>query len=147
MFLSVGEEGKRKLRIKHPNLALGTETVKSLVEKLNTLFKYERNVTMERLALFNRNQKSGESLEMFYNALLELSKYCELGTLQSSLVKDLFLAKMNHTELQMKFCREKTSSEGVLKDIIIYERGASDSSSFQSKAKLPPSHIKHRSLL
>ena len=41
LFLSLGEEGKRKLRIKHPNLALGTETVKSLVEKLNTLFKYE----------------------------------------------------------------------------------------------------------
>ena len=142
LFLSLGEEGKRKLRIKHPNLALGTETVKTLVEKLNTLFKYERNVTMERLALFNRNQKSGESLEMFYNALLELSKYCELGTLQSSLVKDLFVAKMNHKELQMKFCREKTSPEDVLKDIIIYERGASDSSTFQNVAKLPPSHIK-----
>ena len=48
-------------------------------------------------------------LEIFYNFLNELAKTCALGTLEASLVKDLFLAKMNNNELQLKFCREKNS--------------------------------------
>ena len=34
----------------------------------------------------------------------------------------------------MKICREKTSPEQVLKDIILYERGAKDSNFFQQTA-------------
>ena len=80
-----------------------------MVEKLNNLFKEEKNVTYERLKLFSREIKQNESLEYFHNALQDLAKTCELGTLKASLVKDLFIAKINNKELQMKFCREKTT--------------------------------------
>ena len=119
------------MNIKHPNLDMTIETVKTLVDKLNTIYKEEKNITFERLLLFSREQKHNESLEVFYNSLSELAKTCDLGTLESSLVKDLFLAKMNNKELQLKFCREKTAIDDVLKEVILYERGVQSTNSFQ----------------
>ena len=62
LFLSLGEEGRKRLNIKHPNLDMTTETVKTLVDKLNTLYKEEKNITFERLLLFSREQMQNESL-------------------------------------------------------------------------------------
>ena len=45
LYLSLGEEATKKLKLKHPKLDLGAETVKSLVEKLDAIFKVELNVT------------------------------------------------------------------------------------------------------
>merc|ERR1711894_527622 len=134
LYLSLGEEATKKLKLKHPKLDLGAETVKSLVEKLDAIFKVELNITYERLQLFTSNPKQNEGMETFHNALAELAKTCDLGTLEQSLVKDLFVAKMSDKELQMKFIREKTSSDQVLEDIILYERGAKDSNFFQQTA-------------
>ena len=75
--------------------------------------------------------KQNESLEYFHNALQDLAKTCELGTPEASLVKDLFIAKIKNKELQMKFCREKTSPDEVLKYVILYERGTQASNNFQ----------------
>ena len=49
LYLSLGEEGRLRVNLKHQDLALENETTKSLVEKLNNLFKEEKNVTYERL--------------------------------------------------------------------------------------------------
>ena len=64
------------------------------------LFTLGITIYFERLLLFSREQKQNESLEFFYNSLSELAKTCDLGTLEASLVKDLFLAKMNNKEMQ-----------------------------------------------
>ena len=135
LYLSLGEEGRLRVNLKHPNLALENETTKTLVEKLNNMFKEEKNVTFERLKLFSREIKQNESLEYFHNALQDLAKTCELSTLKASLVKDLFIAKINNKELQMKFCREKTSPEEVLKYVILYERGTQASNNLQQITK------------
>ena len=131
LILSLGEEGRRKLDLKHPTLDMENETVRSLVAKLDALFKLEVNTTYERLLLFSRNQKSGESLESYHNALSELAKTCSLGTLKNELVKDLLVAKMQNKEVQMKFIREKTTPEEVLKYIILFERGTLSSNTMQ----------------
>ena len=135
LYLSLGEEGRLQVNLKHPNLALENETTKTLVEKLNNIFKEEKNVTYERLKLFSREIKQNESLEYFHNALQDLAKTCELKDLKASLVKDLFIAKINNKELQMKFCREKTTPEEVLKYFILYERGTQASNNFQQITK------------
>lgn len=93
LFLVFGTEAQKRLKLKNP-LEITTKTVKSLVEKLNTMFKAEKNVTYERMMLFSRSQKQGETIESFHNALSHLAKTCELGALEQSLVKDLFVAKM-----------------------------------------------------
>ena len=56
------------------------------------------------------------------------------------MVKDLFVAKMSNKELQVKFCKEKTSPEDVLKEIILHERGTRVSNTFQSKSYQHSSH-------
>ena len=58
LILSLGEEGRRKLDLKHPTLDMENETVRSLVAKVDALFKLEVNTTYERLLLFSRNQAS-----------------------------------------------------------------------------------------
>ena len=140
LYLSIGAEAQRRLKLKHPKIEIATESVKTLVEKLDALFKLEKNITYERVLLFSRSQRNGESLELFHNALSELAKTCDLGTLEESLVKDLFVAKMSNKELQVKFCKDKTSPEDVLKEIILHERGTRVSNTFQSKSYQHSSH-------
>ena len=141
LFLAIGTEAQKRLKLKHPTLDITTESVKSLVEKLNSLFKAEKNVTYERMMLFSRSQKQGETMESFHNSLSHLAKTCELGNLEQSLVKDLFVAKMANKELQLKFCKERTSADDVLKEIILYERGTMESNTFQQISSKAPTTV------
>ena len=93
----------------------------------------EENNAYERFKLFTREQKGQERLSDFYGALAEQATKCELGALEKDLVKDLFIARMQkHTDLQKKFIMEKTTSDKILQEIVLYERGVDTSASFHT---------------
>ena len=127
LFLALGKEGQRRFKQKHPKVEIHSTTFRDFSKLLKDLFEAEVNVTYERIILFTRNQKKGESLESFHATLTEQATRCELGggDLEKGLIKDLFVAKMtSDSELQKKFIVEKTSPEEVLKQIEVHERGA-----------------------
>ena len=99
IYLSLGTEGLRRFKVKHPNLKLQETTFRDLFKLMETVFKKERNLTYERFILFTREQKASERMSDFHAALSEQASKCELGTLEKDLVKDLFIARMNHKDL------------------------------------------------
>ena len=45
LYLSIGAEAQRRLKMKPPKIEIATESVKTLVEKLDALFQLEKNIT------------------------------------------------------------------------------------------------------
>ena len=95
LYMALGEEGINRFHQKHPRLEVHETSLRKFVEKLEATFKAEENVIYERFLLFSRFQKQSETLEAFHAALTEQAAKCELQTLESELVRDLFIAKMN----------------------------------------------------
>ena len=63
LFLALGKEGQRRFKQKHPKVEIHSTTFRDFSKLLKDLFEAEVNVTYERIILFTRNQKKGESLE------------------------------------------------------------------------------------
>ena len=56
--------------------------------------------------LLTTKQLKGESIEHFFGKLKELSKNCELGSQEDTLIKDLFIVNMQDPEIQKELLRE-----------------------------------------
>ena len=95
LYMALGEEGISRFHQKHPRLEIHETSLRELVEKLEATFKAEENVIYERFVLFSRTQKQNETLEAIHAALTDQAAKCELQTLESELVRDLFIARMN----------------------------------------------------
>ena len=96
MFIALGKEGQRRFTQKHPKVKIHETKFKDFAKLLETLFDAEKNTTFERMSLFTREQKVGESMECFHAALSEQATKCELGTFEEDLVRDLFIARMKN---------------------------------------------------
>ena len=131
LFLALGNEGQRRFRMKFPRVEIHKITFRDFVKNLNEIFDAEVNTTYERLLLFTRNMKQGETMEHFHAALSEQAAKCNLGTLEEELIKDLFVAKMNDADLQRKFIMKKTEPKKVLEEIVLFERGTTTTQNFQ----------------
>ena len=51
-------------------------------------------------------QSKRESIEHFFGKLKELSENCELGSQEDTLIRDLFIAKMQDPKIQRELLRE-----------------------------------------
>ena len=98
----------------------------------------------DRCVLFTRTRKPNETLVVFPAELTEIH------TLESELVRDLSKALMNSKtteilEVQKKYPMQKPTSENLVKDVTLIERGNSTSKSlnaFQSQVKTEPTFPK-----
>lgn len=62
-----------------------------VITLFNNYFSPKKNTALERQKFLSRRQRPGESLDTYLTDLKNLASACELGTLQDSLVKDLFI--------------------------------------------------------
>ena len=69
-------------------------------------FEKTRNLTFDRYLFFTRKQKTEENLEQFLCALKELAQFCQFGTLESTLIRDIFTAHLNDFEIQKELLKE-----------------------------------------
>ena len=76
-------------------------------------------------------QESGESLEAFHAALTAQAARSELRTLESEIVRDLFISKMKNMTLQDTLTFETLDPEEVLKRAIIIELSKLTTLAFQ----------------
>ncbi|KAI5756075.1 hypothetical protein M8J77_021868 [Diaphorina citri] len=72
------------------NVAPGKK-LEDVIKLFDKYFSPKKNLSLERNVFLSRRQLPGESLEMFFTNLKNLSATCELGELQDSLVKDMFI--------------------------------------------------------
>ena len=67
-------------------------------------------------------QESGESLEAFHGAWTAEAARSELGTLESEIVRDLFISKKKNMTLQDTLTFQTLDPEQVLKRAIKFEK-------------------------
>ena len=67
--------------------------------------------------------KNDEKLEIFHCRLKALGAHCRLGTTQEDLIKDLFIAFMNNTEIQSELLTETRTPAQFLQYALNEERG------------------------
>ena len=75
-------------------------------------------------------QESEESLEAFH-ALTAQAARSELGTLESEIVRDLFISKMKNMKLQVTLTFDTLDPEEVLKRAIKFEHSKLTTMAFQ----------------
>ena len=86
-------------------------------------FKKERNETYEVFQYLSRKQRIGESLEQFHSVLSGLAARCAFGTLESRILRDVFIVNMTNREAQNEINRATKTPEEAYRISLSYGRG------------------------
>ena len=116
---------------KNPHVEISKMSFRDITEFAEASFQKVKCVTYERFKLFTRMQESGESLEAFHAALTAQAARSELGTLESEIVRDLFISKTKNMTLQDALTFEALDPEEVLLRAINFEHSKLTTMAFQ----------------
>ena len=132
LYLCLGKKGQDELHKRKPHLDLSTTRYSRVLDTIETEFKYERNETYETFQFLARKQHIGESLEQFHSVLSGLAARCNFGTLETRILRDVFIVNMNNREAQNGLCRSTKTPEEVYRIALSYERGYKYAKSYGS---------------
>ena len=105
LYLSVGTEARR-IVCRNPYLKMDILTTVELWQIMEDTFIRPRNITFDRYMLLITKQSKGESIDDIFGKLRELSKNCDLGNQEDTLIRDLFIVNMQAPEIQSELIRE-----------------------------------------
>ena len=91
LYLRIGEKGQDELHKRRPHLDLTTTRYPRVLDAMDGELKKENNETFEVFQLLSRKQRIGESLEQFHSVLSGLANRYPFGTLESRILRDVFL--------------------------------------------------------
>ena len=91
MYLSIGTEGRRIFRSKHPHFQIEKQLFKELWQAMEDSFTKVRNITYDRFVFYSCKKQKGESVESFYGRLIELAEKCILGSEETAMIRDAFI--------------------------------------------------------
>ena len=131
LFLSLGTEEKKQFLQKNQHVEISKMSFREITELAEVSFQKVKRVTYQRYKLFTRMQESGESLEAIHAALTAQAARSELGTLESEIVRDLFISKMKNMTLQDTLTFKTLDPEEVLKRAIKFEHSKLTTMAFQ----------------
>ena len=134
LYLSLGAEGRRFSSSRNPHLKMDILTTVEL-----WTFIRQRNITVDRYMLLPTKQSKGESIQLFFGKLKELSENCDLGNQEDTLTRDLFFANMQDQEIQRELLRETLEPSQTLRLAINIELGQRNQ--LQISNAQPASHI------
>ena len=123
VYLSLGSEASRICHQRNPHTVIDRCTTNELIYELGLTFTRPRNITFDRFQLIIVQQISNENLETFFSRLRELGSKAALGNVEEDLIKDLFIAKMNNTAIQMELLSEVRTPAQFLNFAASRERG------------------------
>ena len=92
-------EGRQKFVSREPNIQIERVITKDFWASLDQVLTKQRNKTFDRYTFLTRKQLKGELIEKFYNCLRELSLNCDLGSHEESVIRDVFIANMQDSEI------------------------------------------------
>ena len=87
-------------------------------------FTKVRNITYDRFVFYSCKQQKGESVESFYGRLIELAENCNLGSEETTLIRDAFILNMLDHETQKELLKETVEPPKALEIAIQMEMGA-----------------------
>ena len=122
-YLSLGMEGRRIFGSQEPNIQIDCVTTKDLWESLDQVLNKQRNITFNRSIFLTRKQLKGEPVEKFYVCLRELSSNCDLGSHEESIIRDVFIANMQDSEIQRELLKETRTAKKALEVAMNIEMG------------------------
>ena len=124
LYLSIGTEGRRIFKCKHPHFQIEKQPFKELWQAKEDSFTKVRNITYDRFVFCSCRQQKGESVEIFYGRLIEQAVNCSLGSEETTLIRDVFILKMIDHETQKKLLKETVEPSKALEIAIQMEMGA-----------------------
>ena len=98
-YLCIGAERQRFYHQSFSHSNINTISAFELFHELSLSFTRPRNTTYDRFLLFTCKQKDDEKLEIFHFRLKALGAHFRLGTTEDDLIKDLFRAFKNNSEI------------------------------------------------
>ena len=132
LHLCLGEKGQDELHKRRPHLDLSTTRYTRVLYTIEMEFKKERNETYETFQLLAREQQIVESLEQFHSVFSGLAARFNFGTLETRILRDVFIVNMNNREAQNELCRSTKTPEEVHRIALSYERGYKYAKSYGS---------------
>ena len=124
LYLSIGTEGRRTFRSKHPHFQIEKQHFKELWQAMEDSFTKVRIITYDRFVFYSCKQQKGESVESFYGRLIELAQNCTLGSEETTLIRDAFILKRIDHETQKELLKETVEPSKALEMAIQMEMGA-----------------------
>ena len=124
LYLSIGTEGRRISRSKHPHFQIEKQPFKELWQAMEYSFTKFCNITYDRFVFCSCKQQKGESVENFYGRLIDLTEKCTLGSEETTLIRDAFILNMIDHETQKELLKETVEPSKALEIAIQMEMGA-----------------------
>ena len=94
-----------------------------VLDEVESVFKKERNKTIETYQLLSQKQRDGETLEEFHSVLCGLAARCALGALERRVLRDVLIVNMSNKEAQTELCRSTKTPDEVYRIALSYQRG------------------------
>ena len=123
LYLCLREKGQDELHKMRPHLDLTTTRYPRVLDAMEGEFKKEWNGMYEVFQLLSCKQRIGESLEQFHSVHSRLAARCAFGTLESKILRDIFIVKMTNREAQNELCRATKTPEEAYWIALSYKRG------------------------
>ena len=124
LYLSIGTEGRRIFKSKHPHFQIEKQPFKKLWQAMEDSFTKVRNITYDRFVFYSCKQQKVESVESFYGRLIEQAENCSLGSEETTLIRDAFILNMIDHETQKELLKETVEPSKALEIAIQMEMGA-----------------------
>ena len=124
LYLSIGTEGRRIFKSKHPHFQIEKQPFTELWQAMEDSFTKVRNITYDRFVFYSCRQQKRESVEIFYGRLIELAENCTLGSEETTLIRDAFILNLIDHETQKELLKETVEPSKALKIAIQMEMGA-----------------------
>ena len=124
LYLSIGTEGRRIFKSKHPHFQIEKQPFKDLWKAMEDSFTKVRNITYDRFVFYSCKQQKVESVESFYGRLIEQAENCSLGREETSPIRDAFILNMIDQETQKELLKETVEPSKALEIAIQMEMGA-----------------------
>ena len=141
LFFGLGNEGRRRFADSFPHTDISNIHFREFQTGCETLFKVEREFTVERIKLYNTVfMLENDTYSSFYARLSAQVALCNWPNDQEKeTLKDLFIGRIRDVEVQQQLIKAKTDLDGYFKLALECEKEASTSAQFQ---KLLP-HNQH----
>ena len=124
LYLCLGEKRQEEFHKRRPHLELvGDARYPRVLDAMEGEFKKERNETYEKFQMLSRKRRIGESLEQFHAVLSGLVACRSFGTLESRVLRDVFIVNMTNREAQNELCRATKTPEEAYWIALSYARG------------------------
>ena len=133
LYLSIGTEGRRIFKRKHPHFRIEKQPFNDLWKAMEDSFTKVRNITYDRFVFYSCKQQKGESVESFYGRLIEQAQNCSLGSEETSLIRDAFILNMIDHETQKELLKETVEPSKALEIAIQMEIRAQNQQKINQK--------------